>query len=89
MDHGGIDLIALGSVLRGGLSRGGSTIPMQLLKNLVFHDLQRRDVLSKLDRGTVSSIWPVKGPDEDHRQQRVHALFGGDVALRDTWELRS
>ena len=25
MDHGGIDLIALGSVLRGGLSRGGST----------------------------------------------------------------
>src|SRR5215207_2933867 len=50
MDHGGIDLIALGSVLRGGLSRGGSTIPMQLLKNLVFHDLQRRDVLSKLER---------------------------------------
>src|SRR5215208_4347138 len=49
MDHGGIDLIALGSVLRGGLSRGGSTIPMQLLKNLVFHDLQRRDVLSKLE----------------------------------------
>ena len=25
MDHGGVDLIALGSVLRGGLSRGGST----------------------------------------------------------------
>ena len=23
---------------------------MQLLKNLVFHDLQRRDVLSKLER---------------------------------------
>src|SRR5215203_5133011 len=34
MDHGGIDLIALAAVLRGGLSRGGSTIPMQLLKNL-------------------------------------------------------
>ena len=50
MDHGGVDLIALGSVLRGGLNRGGSTIPMQLLKNLVFHDLQRRDVLSKLER---------------------------------------
>src|SRR5215212_2422343 len=56
MDHGGIDLIALGSVLRGGLSRGGSTIPMQLLKNLVFHDLQRRDVLSKLER-KGSEIW--------------------------------
>jgi penicillin-binding protein 1A len=50
MDHGGVDLIALGSVLRGGLNRGGSTIPMQLLKNLVFHDLQGRDVLSKLER---------------------------------------
>jgi penicillin-binding protein 1A len=42
MDHGGVDLIALASILRGGLSRGGSTIPMQLLKNLVLHDLQRR-----------------------------------------------
>ena len=29
MDHGGVDLIALASILRGGLSRGGSTIPMQ------------------------------------------------------------
>jgi penicillin-binding protein 1A len=36
MDHGGVDLIALASIVRGGLSRGGSTIPMQLLKNLVF-----------------------------------------------------
>ena len=27
MDHGGIDLIALGSVLRGGLSRGGALQP--------------------------------------------------------------
>jgi penicillin-binding protein 1A len=35
MDHGGVDLIALASIVRGGLSRGGSTIPMQLLKNLV------------------------------------------------------
>src|SRR5215203_6244314 len=34
MDHDGVDLIALASVLRGGLNRGGSTIPMQLLKNL-------------------------------------------------------
>jgi hypothetical protein len=29
-------LIALASIVRGGLSRGASTIPMQLLKNLVF-----------------------------------------------------
>lgn len=50
MDHGGVDFMALVSVLRGGLSRGGSTIPMQLLKNLVLHDLQGRDTLSKLER---------------------------------------
>src|SRR3954454_9782592 len=56
MNHGGIDFIALGSVLRSGLSRGGSTIPMQILKNLVFHDLQRRDVLTKLER-KGSEIW--------------------------------
>ena len=56
MDHDGVDLIALASVLRGGLNRGGSTIPMQLLKNLVFHDLQRRDILSKLER-KGAEIW--------------------------------
>ena len=56
MDHGGVDLIALASVLRGGLSRGGSTIPMQLLKNLVLHDLQQRDMLSKLERKRAE-IW--------------------------------
>ena len=49
-DHGGVDLITLVSVLKGGLNRGGSTIPMQLLKNLVFHGLQERDVLSRLER---------------------------------------
>src|SRR5689334_20745725 len=50
MDHGGVDLIALASVLRGGLSRGGSTIPMQLLKSLVFHDLRGDGTLTKLKR---------------------------------------
>jgi penicillin-binding protein 1A len=55
-DHGGIDLIALAAVLRGGLSRGGSTIPMQLLKNLVLHDLQGRDLLSKIER-KGSEVW--------------------------------
>jgi penicillin-binding protein 1A len=49
-DHGGVDLISLLSVLKGGLNRGGSTIPMQLLKNLVFHDLLQRDVLTRLER---------------------------------------
>src|SRR3982751_224859 len=56
LDHGGVDLIALAAVLRGGLSRGGSTIPMQLLKNLVLHDLQGRDLLSKLER-KGAEIW--------------------------------
>ena len=49
-DHGGVDVITLLSVLKGGFNRGGSTIPMQLLKNLVFHDLTRRDTLSRLER---------------------------------------
>ena len=56
LDHGGVDLIALAAVLRGGLSRGGSTIPMQLLKNLVLHDLQGRDLLSKIER-KGSEVW--------------------------------
>src|SRR5918993_4402457 len=56
LDHGGVDLITLVSVLKGGLNRGGSTIPMQLLKNLVFHDLQDRDVLSRLERKSAE-LW--------------------------------
>ena len=74
MDHGGIDLIALGSVLRGGLSRGGSTIPMQLLKNLVFHDLQRRDVLSKLER-KGSEIWHAGTFDGAIGKQELLAAY--------------
>lgn len=50
MDHGGVDLIALASVLRGGLSRGGSTIPMQLMKNLVLHDLRQDSIIAKIER---------------------------------------
>lgn len=49
-DHSGVDVVSLLSVLKGGLSRGGSTIPMQLLKNLVFHDLRGSDALSLLER---------------------------------------
>src|SRR5215208_2962053 len=74
MDHGGIDLIALGSVLRGGLNRGGSTIPMQLLKNLVFHDLQRRDVLSKLER-KGSEIWHAGTFDGAIGKQELLAAY--------------
>ncbi|HEY8563984.1 MAG TPA: transglycosylase domain-containing protein [Beijerinckiaceae bacterium] len=50
MDHGGVDLIALAGVLRGGLSRGGSTIPMQLMKNLVLHDLRQDSIIAKIER---------------------------------------
>ncbi len=55
-DHGGIDIITLLSVLKGGFDRGGSTIPMQLLKNLVFHDLQQRDMLSRVERKSAE-LW--------------------------------
>jgi len=55
-DHGGVDVLSLLSALKGGLNRGGSTIPMQLLKNLIFHDLRGGDVLSLLER-KGSEIW--------------------------------
>lgn len=55
-DHGGVDVAALLSVLKGGLTRGGSTIPMQLLKNLVFHDLRASDVLTRLERKSAE-VW--------------------------------
>jgi penicillin-binding protein 1A len=74
MDHGGIDLIALAAVLRGGLSRGGSTIPMQLLKNLVLHDLQGRDLLSKLER-KGSEVWHAGTFDEAVGKQELLAAY--------------
>src|SRR3712207_236997 len=55
-DHGGVDVAALLSVLKGGLTRGGSTIPMQLLKNLVFHDLRTGDMLTRLER-KGAEVW--------------------------------
>src|SRR5215218_145958 len=74
MDHGGIDLIALAAVFRGGLSRGGSTIPMQLLKNLVFHDLQGRDLLSKLER-KGSEVWHAGTFDGAVGKQELLAAY--------------
>ncbi|MFC4172846.1 transglycosylase domain-containing protein [Microvirga sp. GCM10011540] len=55
-DHGGVDVVSLLSVFKGGLTRGGSTIPMQLLKNLVFHDLRRSDALTRLER-KGAEVW--------------------------------
>ena len=74
MDHGGVDLIALASIVRSGLSRGGSTIPMQLLKNLVFHDLQGRDTLSKLER-KGSEIWHARTFDGAVGKQELLAAY--------------
>jgi penicillin-binding protein 1A len=74
LDHGGIDLIALMSVLRGGLSRGGSTIPMQLMKNLVLHDLQQRDLLSKLER-KGAEIWHAATFDGAVNKQQLLAAY--------------
>ncbi len=72
--HGGVDLIALAAVLRGGLSRGGSTIPMQLLKNLVFHDLQRRDIISKIER-KGSEVWHAGSFDGAVGKQELLAAY--------------
>ncbi len=56
LDHGGVDLIALASILRGGLSRGGSTIPMQLMKNLVLHDLREGSLVAKIERKSTEVL---------------------------------
>ncbi|MER2265430.1 transglycosylase domain-containing protein [Methylobacterium oxalidis] len=74
MDHGGVDLIALAAVFRGGLSRGGSAIPMQLLKNLVLHDLQGRDLLSKLER-KGSEVWHAGTFDGAVAKQELLAAY--------------
>ncbi len=54
--HHGVDLIGLLSMMKGGFRRGASTITMQLLKNLVFHDLRRKDIVSTLER-KGAEIW--------------------------------
>ncbi|WP_210247601.1 transglycosylase domain-containing protein [Salinarimonas soli] len=74
LEHGGVDFRALAAVLRGGLSRGGSTIPMQLLKNLVFHDLQRSDLVSKLERKRAE-IWHAGAFDEAVGKQELLAAY--------------
>ena len=54
--HRGVDVIGLFSILKGGVRRGGSTITMQLLKNLVFHDLRDQDKLTTLRR-KGAEVW--------------------------------
>src|SRR5215210_8048573 len=77
-DHGGVDVVSLLSVLKGGLSRGGSTIPMQLLKNLVFHDLQHRDILSRLERKSAE-LWQAGSFDEAVGKERLLAAYLNQV----------
>jgi penicillin-binding protein 1A len=72
--HGGVDVVALLSVLRGGFSRGGSTIPMQLLKNLVFHDLRSSDTLSRLER-KGAELWHAAPFDEALGKEDLLAAY--------------
>jgi penicillin-binding protein 1A len=73
-DHGGVDVAALLSVLKGGLTRGGSTIPMQLLKNLVFHDLRASDVLTRLERKSAE-VWYAGLFDEAVGKEELLAAY--------------
>jgi penicillin-binding protein 1A len=73
-DHGGVDVAALLSVLKGGLTRGGSTIPMQLLKNLVFHDLRASDVLTRLER-KGAEVWYASLFDEAVGKEELLAAY--------------
>ncbi|WP_052954834.1 transglycosylase domain-containing protein [Microvirga vignae] len=73
-DHGGVDVVSLLSVLKGGLARGGSTIPMQLLKNLVFHDLRGSDVLTRLER-KGAEVWYAGLFDEAVGKEELLAAY--------------
>src|SRR5918993_972080 len=73
-DHSGVDVVSLLSVLKGGLTRGGSTIPMQLLKNLVFHDLRASDVLTRLER-KGAEVWYAGLFDEAVGKEELLAAY--------------
>src|SRR5918993_5854683 len=73
-DHNGVDVLSLLSVLKGGLSRGGSTIPMQLLKNLVFHDLRGSDALTRLER-KGAEFWHAGPFDEAVGKEELLAAY--------------
>jgi penicillin-binding protein 1A len=77
-DHGGVDIAALLSVLKGGLARGGSTIPMQLLKNLVFHDLRAGDVITRLER-KGAEVWYAGLFDEAVGKEELLAAYLNQV----------
>ena len=53
---------------------------MQLLKNLVFHDLQRRDILSKLER-KGSEIWYASTFDGAVGKQELLAAYLNQIEL--------
>jgi penicillin-binding protein 1A len=73
-DHNGVDIVSLLSVLKGGLTRGGSTIPMQLLKNMIFHDLRGSDVLSRLER-KGAEVWHAGLFDEAVGKDELLAAY--------------
>jgi penicillin-binding protein 1A len=73
-DHNGVDVVSLLAVLKGGLTRGGSTIPMQLLKNLVFHDLRASDVLTRLER-KGAEVWYAGLFDEAVGKEELLAAY--------------
>jgi penicillin-binding protein 1A len=73
-DHSGVDVVSLLSVLKGGLARGGSTIPMQLLKNLVFHDLRGSDALTRLER-KGAEFWYAGVFDEAVGKEELLAAY--------------
>ncbi|MEZ0168272.1 transglycosylase domain-containing protein [Microvirga sp. TS319] len=77
-DHGGVDVVSLLSVLKGGLTRGGSTIPMQLLKNLVFHDLRASDVLTRIER-KGAEVWYAGPFDEAVGKEQLLAAYLNQV----------
>jgi penicillin-binding protein 1A len=79
-DHNGVDVVSLLSVLKGGLTRGGSTITMQLLKNLIFHDLRGSDVLSRLER-KGAEVWHAGIFDEAIGKEELLAAYLNQIEV--------
>jgi penicillin-binding protein 1A len=80
LDHGGIDWVSLLNVARAGFNRGASTIPMQLLKNLAFHDLRGKgDTYTRkfLELRSAIPLSGVLGKDEVLAGYLNQIEFGG------------
>ena len=81
-DHGGVDWFALHRIVTSGFRHGASTIPMQLAKNLLFHDLRASSTEAKAQRKYLEiqaahALSAALGKDEMLAAYLNQVEFGG------------